>query len=135
MKSVAKYGLNKRKHFKITLTEEADKVGVWFSILGDRDVLETLEGLGELTEVVYVTEAKLKKLFLKKEAGENVETTLKEVAQYLKELKLTLARQLERKHQLAELWKQYLPEKEARQLESKLIREYQGSVANRTVKL
>lgn len=29
----------------------------------------------------------------------------------------------------------YLPEKEARQLESKLIREYQGSVANRTVKL
>lgn len=107
MKSVAKYGLNKRKHFKITLTEEADKVGVWFSILGDRDVLETLEGLGELTEVVYVTEAKLKKLFLKKEAGENVETTLKEVAQYLKELKLTLARQLERKHQLAELWKQY----------------------------
>lgn len=96
---VMKMGLNKKKHFKIILQEEADKKGVWFSILGDKDVLETLEGMGELTQLVYETENKLKKM--KGGSGS------KELENYKNNIKGQLVRSLERLYKMGELWDQY----------------------------
>lgn len=98
-KDVMRLGLNKKKHFKIILQEEADKKGVWFSILGDKDVLETLEGMGELTQLVYETENKL----TKQQEGPQKEMLTK----YKDSIKGQLVKSLERLHRLEELWEQY----------------------------
>lgn len=115
MSTIAKYGLNKKKHFKIALQEEADKHGVWFSILGDRDVLETLEGLGELTELVHTTEQQVlamntkerKELTKTKQKSKPTEEYSDVLRAYLKELKASLGSMLLRQSTLSDLWHQY----------------------------
>lgn len=107
IRSIAKLGLTKRKHFKLALIDEADKRGVWFSILGDKDVLETLEGMAEMTETEYIVEKKIEqaeKLAAKGKA--NIEE-IKVLLEYKDEIKGNRAKTLERLYKLKELWEQY----------------------------
>jgi hypothetical protein len=99
MKPVAKYGLNKPRHFKEVMKEEADKRGVWFSILGDKDVMETLSGMGELLELIFKTERKLNTL---KDAE-----TKQEINTYLQDMKKSLANIRYRQVTLTKLWDKY----------------------------
>ncbi len=92
IKAVAKYGLNKKRHFKEVMKEEADKKGVWFSILGDKDVMETLEGMGELTELIYKTEKKIQKIRKILIGGKINEQEYIDIQQYYKDMKESLGR-------------------------------------------
>lgn len=93
IKDLAKAGLVKKKFFKPILKEEADKKGIWFSILGDKDVLEDLEGMAELTSTIHEIEKK-----------EKSKGSLKEE---LEQLKKSLAKSLSWLTTKIELWEQY----------------------------
>lgn len=56
---MAKLGLVSRKHIKPYLQNNADDKGIWFSILGDKDILETIEGMADM---IFFTEKQKKKL-------------------------------------------------------------------------
>ena len=107
MKGVAAYGLNKRKHFKIPLFQEADKKGVWFSILGDKDVLETLEGMGETYQLIKEGEIKLEKMKHKYEEGAITEKQYNDFKEYQETITKNLESVIERETKLTMLWDEY----------------------------
>lgn len=107
MKDAAELGLNKKKHFKMILTEEADKKGIWFSILGDRDVLETLEGMGELAQLNREADLKVKKAKQNYEARKIGEEEYETIVRYRNQMRTSLSDIINRLGKQIDLWKQY----------------------------
>lgn len=107
IKEMAKYGLTRKEHFKAILLEEADTRGVWFSILGDKDIMETIKGLADLTQAVNdVTEKRYRTERLVTE-NKLPQEALEATKRMEKELKQSLAESLHRQERLADLWTKY----------------------------
>lgn len=98
-KEISSLGMNRPKDYKIILEQEASKLGVWFSILGDKEILDKISSLGQYLE----QERRLREKLIKTKKTEEKEFIQRSIKTYNEGIRDSL----QRLYTLTELWKQY----------------------------
>lgn len=99
----AEHGFANRSYIKYVLKEEADKRGLWFSIIGSNDMRENLEGMCDLKKTIVDLEQKRNKAASKAPGSPLV----KHLNTSITEARKSLGETVKRQEELSKLWDRY----------------------------